>query len=162
VTPSTACRECDWSALELLYRLQNGLPYETVPPGHVIDWNNSNVKDSFDVAAGTVTFVQEIVGGGGVGPHTVTVAVKIILLPVKAEAPPAGDAPAPQRLLDPKELFDELREANPRGRRERPTDYADRLHKLMKAQSHRVRFVWDLETVRRALYPRKSRESRKP
>ena len=66
VTLSTACRECDWSALELLYRLENGLPYETVPPGHVIDWNDPNVKSSFDVAAGTVRFVREIVGGGGV------------------------------------------------------------------------------------------------
>jgi len=163
VTLSTACRERDWSGLELLDRLQHGLPYKTVPPGHVIDWNDPNVVRSFNVAAGTVTFVQEIVGGGGVGPHTVTVVVKVLLPADAAEVSSSldGDAPAsavPNRLLDPKELFDDLLKDNPRKRRERPGDYAKRVHDLMEAQRARLRFMWDLGTVRRSLYPRKPRK----
>ena len=66
-----------------------------------------------------------------------------------------GDAstPAvPNRLLDPKELFDQLREDNPRGQRERPGDYAWRLHGLMEAQRDRLRYMWLFSTVRRELY----------
>jgi hypothetical protein len=88
VSLSTACRERDWPGLELLHRLQDGLPYVTVPPGHVIDWNDPNVKRSLDVAAGTVQILRGVLStDAGVGFDIVTVVVKVLL---PAPAPDAS------------------------------------------------------------------------
>jgi hypothetical protein len=107
---------------------------------------------------------------GGQMQWSVHVEEVVLLLPADADGTPlspqdaqaalalpmdVSNAPAPaapNRLLDPKELFDELREANPQEQRERPGDYARRLHGLMEDQRDRLRFMWDSDTIRRALY----------
>jgi hypothetical protein len=87
VSLATACRECDWPREELIYRLQNDQPYETIPPGHVIDWHNSMVKSSLDVEAGTV----QITKVDAAWLDTVTVVVKI-LLPADAAGAPIAES----------------------------------------------------------------------
>jgi hypothetical protein len=54
----TLCRELDWSRPRLLYELRNGLRYRTFPPGHAIDWHDSNVERSLDVEASTVAVLR--------------------------------------------------------------------------------------------------------
>ena len=39
-TLGAVCRERGWPKSRAVYELQNGLPYRTFPPGHVIDWHN--------------------------------------------------------------------------------------------------------------------------
>jgi hypothetical protein len=50
------CHALGWSKRRLLYELQNGLPYRTIPPGHVIDWHDPTVENSLAVEASEVTF----------------------------------------------------------------------------------------------------------
>jgi hypothetical protein len=63
---ATFCRERDWSRPRLLQELQNGLPYRTIPPGHVIDWRHYNVERSLDLAASTVMIVLPVLMADGV------------------------------------------------------------------------------------------------
>jgi hypothetical protein len=34
------CRELGWSKRRVMSELQQGMPYRTIPPGHVIDWHH--------------------------------------------------------------------------------------------------------------------------
>jgi hypothetical protein len=90
------CRDLDWSQGRLLRELRGGLRYRTIPEGYVIDWRDRNVVRSLDVAASTVTLLDEKVARErayiGLGLVTVTVEV---LPPVEAEVPaPPANAPA--------------------------------------------------------------------
>jgi hypothetical protein len=94
----TLCRELDWSRPRLIYELQHGLPCQTIPPGHEIDWHNEEVKRTLDIEASTVTinlglFLAE-------GPifaaswNTLTLGIEV-LPPPDAELPaPPADTPA--------------------------------------------------------------------
>jgi hypothetical protein len=80
----TLCRELDWSKPRLLYELQNGLRYRTVPPGHTIDWNDPEVQRSLDVEASTVRLVLgafALTEGGGApafGIDSLTVGIEVL------------------------------------------------------------------------------------
>jgi hypothetical protein len=71
-----------------------------------------------------------------------------LALPVDVSNAPA---PAPDRPLEPKEWFDQAQSDHPRRAGERTSDYAKRLHGEMLKASHRLRRVWELGTVERAL-----------
>jgi hypothetical protein len=91
-TPGTLCRERDWSKPRLLYELQNGLPYRTIPPGHVIDWHDPRVVRSFDVEAGTVRLLLGVLDtNAALGFNIITVGIEV-LRPPPAVATAAGDA----------------------------------------------------------------------
>jgi hypothetical protein len=89
----TLCRELDWSRPRLIYKLQNGLPYRTVPPGHAIDWRDLNVVHRLDVEASTVTLVLGVPKiDGALTLDTLTVGIEV-LPPTNAETPsPPEDA----------------------------------------------------------------------
>ena len=106
------CRERGWSKSRALHELQNGLPYQTVPPlpsGRSIDWRNPNVAYGLNVETGDLTLVLGAFGGGGLGFDTLTVSIEVLppAAPTDAElpapsatAPPAtapAAAPAPRR-----------------------------------------------------------------
>ena len=63
-------------------------------------------------------------------------------------AAPAGKEEPPR--LEPKVWFDQARKRWPQHLRERPADYASRLHEAM--QTAPVRQVWSFGTLRRRLY----------
>jgi len=94
----TLCRERDWSKQRVLYELQNGLPYRTIPPGHVVDWHHRDVQRSLDVEASTVTIPQGVVSAEGdgffvLGLDRLTVGIEV-LPPTDAEMPsPPADTP---------------------------------------------------------------------
>jgi len=98
-TLGTHCRELDWSKQRLLHELQNGLPYRTIPPGHVIDWHHPDVQRSLDVErsevminAGGVLF-EKAEGAFILGLDCPTVGVEV-LPPTDAEMPsPPEDTP---------------------------------------------------------------------
>ena len=72
-SPGTLCRELDWSQLRLLYELQNGLSYQTFPPGHVIDWHHPDVV--LDLNVGKVTYTRGVLDLGFDRP---TVGVEVL------------------------------------------------------------------------------------
>jgi hypothetical protein len=86
-TPATLCRERDWSRSRLIERLQNGLPYRTIPPGYVIDWHDPlRVQRNLNVETGEVSFL--------VGRKLLTVGIEV-LPPMDPEVPaPSADSPA--------------------------------------------------------------------
>jgi hypothetical protein len=135
----------------------------STPPGAPIDelWQHDGYTLETRLAQNEASFLSITLGTirvGGIKFERAAVEALssasddvAVVLPVDNVKPPA----APERLLEPKELFNQLREANPRKRRERPSDYAIRLHGLMEAQRSRLRKRWDLETVGRELRGRK-------
>jgi hypothetical protein len=81
------CRERGWSKSRAVYELQNGLPYRTFPPGHVIDWHNPNVTHNLNAETGEVMLVRGVLEvEGALGPHTLTVSIEV-LPPADAEMP---------------------------------------------------------------------------
>jgi hypothetical protein len=92
---STLCRELDWSRPRLLHELRNGLPYRTVPPGHMVDWHNLDVECSLDEKTSTVKLVLRVLGtNAGLGLDILTVGIEG-MLPTHAEVPlPAAPAEA--------------------------------------------------------------------
>jgi hypothetical protein len=98
-SPGTLCRQLDWSKRRLIYELQNGLPYRTIPPGHTIDWHDPEVERTFNVEAGEVTLGYEVYKGGTMSFGPLTVGIEV--LPPDA-APPvpslASDSVAPSSL----------------------------------------------------------------
>jgi hypothetical protein len=97
------CCEFDRSRQRLLDELQNGLRYQTVPPGRVIDWHDSNVQRWLDVKASEVSFYEAREQSSIViGPRRVTVGIEVLppgapadvdVPPPSAEAPAASPAP---------------------------------------------------------------------
>jgi hypothetical protein len=84
-SPSALCRELDWSKPRLLYELENGLRYRTVPPGHEaeVHWNSPSVQHSFDLEAGTVTITRGVSSATGetcfvLGLDTLTVGIEVL------------------------------------------------------------------------------------
>jgi hypothetical protein len=76
-TFGTLCRERDWSKQRLLYELQNGLPYRTVPPGHTIDWHKSSVE--LDLERSEVAYTRGVLQFEGVvGLDRPTVGVEVL------------------------------------------------------------------------------------
>jgi hypothetical protein len=51
----TLCRERDWSKRRLLFELENGLPYRTIPPGWTIDWSDDLVWPLLDIEASEIS-----------------------------------------------------------------------------------------------------------
>jgi hypothetical protein len=164
----TPINQLGWSKPRLLYELQNGLPYRTYPPGVEIDWRCGQLaQHSLDIAAGTVMVARGVNFADGesffvLGPDTVTVGIEVGLSADVTEAPAAAvapadasNAPASDRLLEPKEVFADLCRDNPRFLKERPTDYAKRIYGMMEAMSDRLRSYWTLETIERVLRGRK-------
>jgi hypothetical protein len=102
------CRERGWSESRALHELQNGLPYQTVPPlpsGRSIDWHDPMVAYGLNVETGDVTLTLGVFGGPGLGFDTLTVSVEVLAAddaevaaaptdtPPAAQALPAADAP---------------------------------------------------------------------
>jgi hypothetical protein len=83
----TLCRDLDWSKRRLIYELQNGLPYRTIPPGQVIDWHSAATAQNFSVEASEVT-IAEVPLDGNVLLAFTTVGIELLW-------PPSGDAPKP-------------------------------------------------------------------
>jgi hypothetical protein len=75
---ATLCRELDWSRPRLLHELRNGLRYRTFPPGHAIDWHDSNVERSLDVEASQVAVLRGVFGGPGVGFDRPIVGIEVL------------------------------------------------------------------------------------
>ena len=72
------CRERGWSKSRALYELQNGLPYRTFPPGHVIDWHNPDVTRSLNAETGEVVLVRGVLETeAGLGFDTLTVSLEV-------------------------------------------------------------------------------------
>ena len=122
------CWDLDWSPTRLLYELQNGLQYRTVPPGHVIDWHDRRVPYNFNVEASKVTIFES--------RGWLTLGVEV-LPPTDPEVPapsvniPAA-SPAPPRRVSEAELrkgLQHLAEHHPAGTR--PLD-AETVHKMME------------------------------
>jgi hypothetical protein len=94
----TLCRERDWSKRRLLHELQHGLPYRTVPPGHVVDWHHPVAAQTLDLEKSEVTIIGALVDGTMAFD---TIIVGIEVLPPTDEtddvltASPASDLPAP-------------------------------------------------------------------
>jgi hypothetical protein len=82
-----------WSKQRALHELQNGLPYRTFPPGHVVDWHDRIVQDSFDVAASTITITVGVFGGPGVGFDRRIIGIEV-LPPLEADRADADEAPS--------------------------------------------------------------------
>jgi len=94
---SIVCRERGWSKARAVYELQNGLPYQTVPPlpqGYSIDWRDPDVTYGLNVETGDLTLILGVFGGPGLGLDTLTVSIEV-LPPAEAEAPapPAAQLP---------------------------------------------------------------------
>jgi hypothetical protein len=85
------CREFDWSQPRLLYELQNGLPYRTFPPGHVIDWYHPDVERGLDLNTGRVTYTRGVLGLGFDRP---TVGVEVLPPTDTLPLPPPVPAPS--------------------------------------------------------------------
>jgi len=97
------CRERGWSKSRALHELQNGLPYQTVPPlpsGRSIDWRNPNVAYGLNVETVDLTLVLGAFGGGVLGCDTLTVSIEVLppAAPTDAELPaPSATAPPSTR-----------------------------------------------------------------
>jgi hypothetical protein len=172
-TTGTLCRERDWSRLRLIYELQNGLPYETVPPGHVIDWHDPNVTNSLDVEASTVTLVAVIGEPGWTGLDRRTIGIEV-LPEVEVEVPPPADADEAPAAADEEERKKKVAEAEPRRHfqeilKERPDDPPTELELLAELKTRLgtppvrsvVRNMWkDLapDWKRPRGYPRKAKK----
>jgi hypothetical protein len=89
------CRDRDWSKPRLLYELQNGLPYRTIPPGQTIDWHAPEVARTLDVEASTVTPLLGIFGGPGLGFDCPTLGIEVL---PPTEAPPSPMTATPSSL----------------------------------------------------------------
>jgi hypothetical protein len=82
-----------WSQPDALYELQNGWPYRTIPPGHVINWRDPNVRNSLNVQASTVQLLLGVIGDGmWSGFDIVTVTIEV-MPPARAEVGPSLDPP---------------------------------------------------------------------
>jgi hypothetical protein len=76
-TFGTLCSERDWSKQRLLYELQNGLPYRTVPPGHTIDWHKPDVVCGLETSE--VTYTRGVLNVPGVlGLDRPTVGIEVL------------------------------------------------------------------------------------
>ena len=95
----TLCRERDWSKPRLVHELQNGPPYQTIPPGHTINWRDPNVLSSLDVDASTVTILpvrpanERIDEYGNVIEPRFPITIGVEVMP-PTDAPPAPSPPA--------------------------------------------------------------------
>ena len=83
----TLCRKRDWSKPRVLYELQNGLRYRTIPPWHEkIDWHDPIMQHRLNVEASEMTMM---------GLDFVTLGIEVLDEPADVEAPlPSVDAPA--------------------------------------------------------------------
>jgi hypothetical protein len=102
------CRELDWPKRRLIYELENGLPYRTIPPGWTIDWSDSSLWPYFDIEGSEISIPYGLVMGAIEPPPPKThsalayekVTLGIEVLPPDAladadEVPsPSADAPA--------------------------------------------------------------------
>jgi hypothetical protein len=97
-TVGTLCRERDWSKRRLIYELENGLPYRTVPPGWRIDWSDDSVWPYFNIEASEISIGYGTVLGAIVPPTPktfraleggVTLGIEV-LPPTDAELPAAA------------------------------------------------------------------------
>jgi hypothetical protein len=104
-TTGTLCRKLDWSQRRLLYELQNGLPYRTIPPGSTIDWKaDRTAQHTLNPKTSTVTFQ----GPPPVmknSPFDAVVVFSLGHITVGIEVlPPADVLPAPAPSLPPKQV----------------------------------------------------------
>lgn len=87
---SALCSDLGWSLRRLLHEAQHGLPYRTIPPGHVIDWHHPVTAQTFDLDTSEVTIIGTSRGAGVLDATTVGVE----FLPPTGEAA-VPDLPAP-------------------------------------------------------------------
>ena len=94
-TLGTLCRERDWSKPRLIYELQNGLRYRTIPGEYVVDWHDAEVLRTLDVAASTVTPILGVLDvPGGIGFDAPVLGIEV-LPPGVEVSPPMDEVPAP-------------------------------------------------------------------
>lgn len=110
-TLGTLCRSLDWSEPRLVHELQNGLPYRTVPPGHIIDWHDPNVLRSLEVKASTVTLDHVRVSGEGrvsfFGAYREVIGIEVLppdALPAPTPPPSVSQAAPPPRKVSAAEV----------------------------------------------------------
>jgi hypothetical protein len=92
-TLGALCRELDWSPRRLLHELQGGLPYRTIPEGHVIDWHDPNVRRWLNVEASEVSFYDEKVAKER--SQGIVISLGLVTYGVEVLPPDAPPAPAP-------------------------------------------------------------------
>jgi hypothetical protein len=156
-TLGALCRELDWNRHRLLYELQNGLRYRTVPPGRAIDWHHSNVRRWLNVEASEVSFYEarEPDNGRGplfIGPRRVTVGIEVLPPGARAEADvPSPSVDVPAASLAPRRPSDAAVEQCFRAiMKERPDDPPDEAWLLAEMKNRlgaspgraRVRSLW--------------------
>src|SRR2546430_7019397 len=92
-TLGALCRERDWSKRRLLHELRSGLPYRTLPPGHVIDWSHPEVESTLDIDASEVRLILGLLPVEDVAFDYRLVGVEV--LPPTDEAPEQSTDKAP-------------------------------------------------------------------
>jgi hypothetical protein len=124
------CGERGWSKSRAVYELQNGLPYRTFPPGHVIDWNDPNVTHNLNLETGEIMLVRGALQvEGALAPDTLTVSIEVLPTDTAAvsSAPTRGwwKSPPAETL---KTAMEDIASGYPPG--VRPT--FDEVHKALK------------------------------
>jgi hypothetical protein len=92
-TAGALCRDQDWSKRRLLHELQDGLPYRTIPAGHVVDWHHPVTAQTFNLDASEVTIIGALIDGE-VAFDTTTIGIEF-LPPTDVLSAPEPSAPAP-------------------------------------------------------------------
>src|SRR6266436_6941655 len=87
------CREFDWSKRRLIYELENGLSYRTIPPGWMIDWRDDSVWPYFNIEASEISIPSGLVVGAIAPPPPKTRSMLSWGLTLGIEVLPPG-APA--------------------------------------------------------------------
>jgi hypothetical protein len=150
------CREFDWSKRRLIYELENGLPYRTIPPGWTIDWHDDYVWPYFNVEAGAISIPYGMGFAAIVPPPPKTfwdrgVTLGIEVLPPTDAEVPAPLANTPAALPTPRRPSDAAVEQCFRGiMKERPDDPPDEKDMLAEMKGRlgappgreRVRNIW--------------------
>lgn len=66
-TTGSLCCERDWSKRRLLHELENGLPYQTIPPGYTVEWGDDSMWPYFSVERSEISIPYGLVMGA-IGP----------------------------------------------------------------------------------------------
>jgi hypothetical protein len=123
-TAGALCQQLGWPKRRLIYELENGLPYRTIPPGWTIDWSDSYVWPYFNVEASEISIPYGVVVGAIEPPppkkhsamayEKVTLGIEVLPpgAPADAGVPsPSADAPVASPASPKKVSEADVREA---------------------------------------------------
>jgi hypothetical protein len=144
------CRELDWSRPRLVYELQNGLPFRTVPPGHEhrIDWRDRGLLSRLDLDASEVKIRGPLAprqSRGVVRYQLRTVGIEVLL---PAELQPPAESTLDTLAADRLHGNEWLKAATAALKRER--DYPKRVTDAAKTLEPRMATAFEAKKVDRA------------